>query len=586
MGDVVFLDIECYTNYFLICLKHKETFKTYELYKNVNFDHDDIRRILENYTTVGFNSKSYDLPMLSYALQGKNNLELKEMSDRIILRKKEDYLWDMLRDFNVNVPRSWDHIDLINIPKGIAFHSLKTYGARIHTSKLQDLPYDPSDIIDDVKRDNLVIYCKNDLNITSDLYNKLKEDIILRKNISNIYKIDLRSSSKAQIAEKLIRHNLKSTGKDILDFGVQEAFKYKAPEYLEFKDCKLKELKQLFENSYVDLEDKKAIKNLYSHNINIENTTYQVGIGGLHSTESHRSIIKDDDEFLIDLDVVSYYPSMIINNNYTPKHLGQDFLDIFKGFYNERLKAKENKDEVTSSTFKIILNGSFGKFGSQFSCLYDKTVLLQTTITGQLNLLFLIEKMENAHFRVVSANTDGVIVKGKVKDLDIFNSVVKEWENITNLTLEQSPITAIYNESVNSYIAIKEDGKLKLKGNYTKDSLDKNPDLTICKEAVINYLTKKTPIMKTIIECRDITKFIIVRTVRGGAEHKGNYLGKIVRWYYIKDGSPITYVSNGNKVARSDGSKPVMDLPDEFPKDIDYRAYLQISCNILEKLGV
>ena len=103
----------------------------------------------------------------------------------------------------------------------------------------------------------------------------------------------------------------------------------------------------------------------------------------------------------------------------------------------------------------------------------------------------------------------------------------------------------------------------------------KNTVNTICIEAVINLLTKGIDIEDTILTCRDITKFLTVRTVQGGGEYKGEYLGKVVRWYYGHGDEPIRYKKNGNKVAKSDGAIPCMDLPDKFPKDLNYERYLQ-----------
>ncbi len=84
-----------------------------------------------------------------------------------------------------------------------------------------------------------------------------------------------------------------------------------------------------------------------------------------------------------------------------------------------------------------------------------------------------------------------------------------------------------------------------------------------------------TPFEETIESCTDITKFLTLRNVNGGAEFKGEKLGKAIRWYYVKGSKDtINYCTNGNLVPRSYGSKPLMNLPEEFPKDIDYEWYI------------
>ena len=100
-------------------------------------------------------------------------------------------------------------------------------------------------------------------------------------------------------------------------------------------------------------------------------------------------------------------------------------------------------------------------------------------------------------------------------------------------------------------------------------------------------MTEGIPIEETIRNCRDIKKFLTVRAVKGGAVKDKNYLGKSIRWYYAVgvDGD-IVYALNGNKVPNSDGAKPLMELPNEFPNDVNYDKYIQESISILRDIGV
>lgn len=64
------------------------------------------------------------------------------------------------------------------------------------------------------------------------------------------------------------------------------------------------------------------------------------------------------------------------------------------------------------------------------------------------------------------------------------------------------------------------------------------------------------------------------------------YLGKAIRWYYAKNVvGEIVYAKSGNKVSRSDGAKPMMDLPEEFPTDVDYDWYEKEANKILAEIG-
>ena len=113
----------------------------------------------------------------------------------------------------------------------------------------------------------------------------------------------------------------------------------------------------------------------------------------------------------------------------------------------------------------------------------------------------------------------------------------------------------------------------------------KNPQGEIIMDAVVDYLKYDTPLEHTIKTCDDMTKFLTVRTVAGGAVWRDDYLGKVVRWYYSTDGDSIHYKKNGNKVAKSDGAKPHMELG-AFPKDIDYDVYVGEALGVLADLGI
>ena len=116
--------------------------------------------------------------------------------------------------------------------------------------------------------------------------------------------------------------------------------------------------------------------------------------------------------------------------------------------------------------------------------------------------------------------------------------------------------------------------------------LSKNPTNQICIEAVIAFLRDGAALEKTIGECKELTKFLTVRNVRGGAHKEGQFLGKTVRFYYsTEEKGPIRYIASGNQVPRSQGARPLMDLPAEFPTALNYSWYIAESISMLVDLG-
>ncbi len=597
MTQRVFLDVECYPNYFLICFKSKTKTRFYELYEGCQLDVTSISKIMSRYLTIGFNSLVYDLPMIAYALKGATNKKLKELSDFIIKSKSKMTRWKLKEIFNISISYDWDHIDIIEVvPKvnkedggtSSFLIGLKTYGARMHTKVLQDLPIEPDALINKSQNEEIRTYCFNDLDITMELYSRIEETIKLREKISKIYDLDVRSKSDSQIAEAIIKKSLGITSyRSTIDPNV--IYKYNVPKCINFKTDELKAfLNNIKETDFQCDANGKLIKTdtLFKH-VTIHGIKFGVGIGGLHSREKHSAIIPTTDEFILDVDVISYYPTMILNNKYCPDKLGDDFLNLYEKFYNQRLEAKRQQDKVKAETYKIILNGCFGKFGSRYSILYSPSLLFHTTLTGQLSLLMLIERLLIYGFEVVSANTDGITIKGLKANSDKVNIILSKWEQATNLKLERVFYKALYQESVSSYVAITEDNKIKGKGTYGTEGLTKTPVAQICSDAVIAYLKDNKSIESTIHESRnDITKFLVARKVAGGALYRDTILGKMIRWYYSTNEDHITSRKSGNKVAMSDGAKPLMVLDGKPILDLDINRYIEKSYKMLNNLGI
>jgi hypothetical protein len=326
--------------------------------------------------------------------------------------------------------------------------------------------------------------------------------------------------------------------------------------------------------------------------IKMGDNSYSVGIGGMHTQESEVAHVTDDEYEVIDTDVTSYYPYLILNAGLAPELLGVDFLRVYRSIVEARVKAKAAGDSITAECLKIVINGTFGKLGSKWSIMYAPDLLLQVTLTGQLSILMLAEACELNGIQVCSVNTDGIVVKCHRSKRDFFNSLVKWWEQVSGLNTEETRYKGTYSKDVNNYIAVYEKpqkGELfKTKGLYAKTSSKKNAVNEICVKAIKEYIANGTPVDHTIRACNEIKMFTSMRAVQGGAVklETNEYLGKLIRWYYSTEAQgEIISAKTGNKVARTDNAKPLMNLPDEFPTDINYQWYIDEANKILTKVG-
>ena len=547
-------------------------------------DRIQLKNFMEGITSIGFNSLGYDMPMVAAYIKRFDNERLKEVTNHIITTG--DRHWQTARKFRLPELSTLDHIDLKEPAPGV-MTSLKIYGGRANAPKLQDLPIEPDALISDSQAKELREYCINDLDTTLLLYRSIEKQIVLREELTAKYGVDMRSKSDAQIAEAIIKQYLEVEGVTVSK-RVEPVlpFKYRVPEWVEFKTPEFNEMLERVKDCTFNISDKGAVVMPKELNKAVEynGAKYKFGIGGLHSQEKKQVIIPNSDELFGEFDVASMYPAIIIEQGLFPLHLTRKFLKVYSDIKATRLKAKRGGNKVVNDTYKIVLNGSYGKFGSKYSFLYSPELLIQTTITGQLSLLMLIEKMTLAGARVVSANTDGVNVLYSKADYDAVHSVQFDWELTTGYELEYTPYLSTYNRDVNNYIAIKESG-IKGKGAFAIGGLMKNPGNNVCIEAVISFLADGSDIETHIRNETDETKFLTVRTVTGGAMFRGVELGKAIRFYHSTDGEVITYKKNGNKVPTSDGCKPLMNLS-TFPTDIDLDWYIEESKSILKDLGL
>ena len=581
----IYWDIECYSNYFYIRFHNYRNYHTYEarLFNDVLElgDRAVIARFISKHTLIGFNTDNYDMPMLAAFLGGYNNKALKYLSDKIV--KSSDPWWLLSRKFpKITLPDA-DTIDLVGVTPLMA--SLKTYACRIHTKTLEDLPLPPDTVI---RREHVAIlesYCANDLHMTQDIHVNMTQDIRLREDMTQQYGIDFRSKSGPQIAEGVLRSTLNEADVVVQKrTGSVKPFQYKMPDFIRFETEELRAVQRTVRDAIFQVDDKHRVNLPDALNVAIDfdGAKYKLGIGGLHSQEKHQAVVAGSD-ILGEWDVASMYPSIILGQGLYPEHIGPEFCDVYRDIFDTRMAAKAAGDKTVSDSLKLVLNSSFGKFGNHYSFLYSPELLIQTTLTGQLSLLMLIEMFYIEGIKTVSANTDGVVVVHHLPAAA--DQVVQDWQEATGWTLEWTPYRAIYSESVNSYLAIKPDGSVKLKGTYAGASIAKGYQNEICVDAITAYLTHGIPLADTILQCQDVTKFLTMRGIRSGGVWRDNDVGRVARWYVSVDGEEIRYKTNGNKVAGSDDAVPMLTLG-PVPDDIDRDWYVTRSITLLKKLGV
>lgn len=588
-GKIVYVyDIEVFQNIFHCSVKNTETNNIYKF--EISERKNQLRELVkffkqvdkyitwgDYYTTninipanvifCGYNNLHYDNPIINYIIEYEDKLMQYNIPticssifnlSKTITTSSED---------NIDAWKHWkyqiwfDTFDILTMLYSNKLRvGLKEIQVTMQYPNVQEFVCDWTKPLPLEDFDSMIDYNINDIESTSELLNRCKKDVDLRIAIEDEYGVRVLSKDGVNIGMKILTQKyLEKTGltwwdiKDLRSPMSVIPLKDVILPFIKYDSPILQRVLEDMKNQIVS-PGRKGYENKFVFN----NLRYSVGVGGIHSVNSPEIIIPRDDEMLIDIDVASLYPSMLIEYEFYPKHLGKEFLEVYKQIKDERIEAKHNGDKVKNETLKLALNGLSGNLQNEHNFCYSPFAVMQIRINGQLLLLMLAEKLTQIGCRIVQANTDGLFVLLKKDVYSKVNSICREWEQLTKLTLEEDRFKAMYQYAINDYFAITEDNKVKEKGMFiTTVKLGKGLTPKIIPKAVISFFKDGISVEDTIKNCTDIRDFLMSektgkqwhveymneeqqRTNRFYASTNGGYLWK---WKDTghKEGEIITY---------------------------------------------
>nr|DAX07668.1 MAG TPA: DNA polymerase [Caudoviricetes sp.] len=555
----------------------------------------------DNYTTncsidsdkifCGYNNLHYDNPVINYIIEYEHVLAEKPV---LVITNS---IFNLSREItnsgeNIEKWKRWkyqvwfDSFDILTMLYSNKLRvGLKEIQVTMQYKNVQEFVCDWSKPLPIEDFDSMIDYNINDIESTSALLDRCKKDIDLRLAIEDEYGVKVLSKDGVNIGMKILTHKyLEKTGLtwwDIKDLRSPQA-------YIPLKDVILPFIKydSPILKSVLDEMKTQVVspgRKGYEKNFVFGGLRYTVGVGGIHSKNDPEIIIPAEDEMLIDIDVASLYPSMLIEYGFYPKHLGPEFLEVYSQIRSERIEAKHNGDKIKDSTLKLALNGLSGNLQNEHNFCYSPFAVMQIRINGQLLLLMLAEKLVELGCRIVQANTDGLFVLLKKSVYDKVNIVCREWEQLTKLTLEEDRFEAMYQYAINDYIAVKEgyakkkhefrdftatmDPKtgdhikygatnakgetyrnmdeirkdyVKTKGMFiTEVLLGKGLSPKIIPEAIIKYFVDGIPVEDTVKGCTDIKKFLMSEKTgkQWHVEYMNQEIQRTNRFYASTDGA-------------------------------------------------
>lgn len=627
-GKIVYVyDIEVFQNIFHCSVKNTETNNIYKF--EISERKNQLRELVkffkqvdkyitwgDYYTTninipanvifCGYNNLHYDNPIINYIIEYEDKLMQYNIPticssifnlSKTITTSSED---------NIDAWKHWkyqiwfDTFDILTMLYSNKLRvGLKEIQVTMQYPNVQEFVCDWTKPLPLEDFDSMIDYNINDIESTSELLNRCKKDVDLRIAIEDEYGVRVLSKDGVNIGMKILTQKyLEKTGltwwdiKDLRSPMSVIPLKDVILPFIKYDSPILQRVLEDMKNQIVS-PGRKGYENKFVFN----NLRYSVGVGGIHSVNSPEIIIPRDDEMLIDIDVASLYPSMLIEYEFYPKHLGKEFLEVYKQIKDERIEAKHNGDKVKNETLKLALNGLSGNLQNEHNFCYSPFAVMQIRINGQLLLLMLAEKLTQIGCRIVQANTDGLFVLLKKDVYSKVNSICREWEQLTKLTLEEDRFKAMYQYAINDYFAITEDNKVKEKGMFiTTVKLGKGLTPKIIPKAVISFFKDGISVEDTIKNCTDIRDFLMSektgkqwhveymneeqqRTNRFYASTNGGYLWK---WKYSNDSDAKSYqnmlTASGVTLLNKFDDKPIEE------RKINYRYYIMEAYKIIRDL--
>lgn len=474
-------DEETFPNIFTCCFIHAAT--GMELMYEISDRRNDWQALVDMVHNlgrcgargIGFNNLEFDYPIMHWLVQQHEHVTPQQIfakAQQVIESNNENswanMVWDREQVFQQIDLYKINHFD--NKARRTSLKALEV-GMRSHNVK--DLPFPVGATLDDTQKDVLIEYNKHDVRETLKFYVRCLDKIKFREELTATYGKNFMNHPDTKIGKDFFVMKLEEKGVNCKNITIRDriALADCIPNYIRLETepfvnilNRMKEVVLTRKQQEDLLTTKGVFKDMVAVLDDIE---YTFGLGGIHSGIPG-CVYKSGNGFVMSArDVTSLYPSLSIENNYYPEHLGPIFCEVYKQLFIERRDAKRAGNKNVDATLKLALNGTFGNMGSIYSPFCDHKCLLSITITGQLSMAMLIEQLRKVpQMTICQSNTDGVILHHPEEYTAQVNAICDEWMKTTRLNLECENIAAVYQRDVNNYIQLGTDGKLKRKGAY------------------------------------------------------------------------------------------------------------------------
>ena len=602
---VIVYDIEIFPNVFHCTCKDTETNKLY--FFEISNRKNQLTELVDFFffkntgdkMFCGYNNKHYDDVIINYLIDFYYKMDslsylkicnsLFNLSSTIVTSEEGDTSkfkrWKYAKYFY-----SMDLLTMLFSSKLRV--GLKEMQVTMHYKNVEEYSGDFSQFLPDSEIDNMIEYNINDVESTTELLNRLKDDVQLRLFIEKEYGIDALSMDSVKFGETLLlkkyceetrlSEQYVKTLRSPMDYI---PLKDVILPFISYKNPKLQDVLEDMKSQIVYSKERKG----YEKKFVLSNVRYSIGVGGIHSLHTPRIFVPNDNEFIGHSDVASMYPSFIIKYKWIPRHLGKEFWQVYSQIYKERIEAKHSGQKLKNLALKLTLNSVTGKMQQETSWMYDPFSVFKIRINGQLILLMLVDRLLELNCKIVQVNTDGVMYIAQKTQREAVQEAVSEVEQLTQLTFESDDYEAFYQYAINDYFGVEKgysqshDPKLiEKKGMFITDPrLGKGLAPAIIPKAVINYFLTKQPTFEYIKSSKDIKDFMMYQRVdkKFKVLHGDEPVQRINRFYASTNDYSLFKVDDTGKVANmlTKSGVTILNEMNDIPienRHVNYQYYI------------
>ena len=611
---VIVYDIEIFPNVFHCTCKDTETNKLY--FFEISNRKNQLTQLVDFFfykntgdkIFCGYNNKHYDDVIINYLIDFYYKMDtltynkicksLFNLSHTIVTSEEGDISkfkrWKYAKYFY-----SMDLLTMLFSSKLRV--GLKEMQVTMHYKNVEEYSGNFDDVLKDSEIDNMIQYNINDVESTTELLNRLSDDVQLRLFIEKEYGIDALSMDSVKFGETILLKKYCEETK----LSEQYVKTLRSPmdyiplkdvilPFISYKNPKLQDVLKDMKSKIVYSKERKG----YEKKFVLSDVCYSVAVGGIHSLHTPKIFIPNANEYIGHSDVASMYPSFIIKYKWIPRHLGKEFWQVYSQIYKERIEAKHSGQKLKNLALKLTLNSVTGKMQQETSWMYDPFSVFKIRINGQLILLMLVDRLLELNCKIVQVNTDGVMYIAQETQRNAVQEAVHEVEQLSQLTFESDDYEAFYQYTINDYFGVEKGFSqshnpklIEKKGMFITDPrLGKGLAPAIIPKAVINYFLTKQPTSEYIKKSKDIKDFLMYQRVdkKFKVIHGDKPVQRINRFYASTNDYSLFKVDETGKVENmlTKSGVTILNNMNDIPiedRHLNYQYYISEANKIISE---